>query len=49
MILSVILPMDGLKQSVRSEKCFLLGASGGGMAGILFSDGTSLISLSGRI
>lgn len=49
MILSVISHMDGLKQSTRSENCFLLGASGGGMAGISLSDGTSLISLSGRI
>ena len=40
--------MDDFKQSGRSEKCFLQGASGGGMAGMPFSDGTSLISLSGK-
>lgn len=49
MIVILILQMVGLKQSViKSEKAFCR-AAGGGMAGIPFSDGTSLILLSRRI
>lgn len=40
---------DENKVSISQKKCLLLCDAGGGMAGIPFSGGTSLISLSGGI